>query len=338
MKIIVFEPPEFPLLYPLTYFRPVFELRCGALTLRQKVQEKFPDCELHLETRDALVEVSTATYGSGAVNSEERLRFDDDVLLVSGTAILSGPAADYSARETVATTEEGAFIWAYLRQDSLEGLAVESARDLAWEAARRLAPRVGDDILIRYPWDLIWHNAAQIRADFRDAFGPATEGAVDERAAVYGPAENLFVGQGAEVEPWTFIDCREGPVIIGPGAVVHAYSSIEGPAFIGAEAELFRACIREGTSVGPVCRVGGEVEESIIHGYSNKYHTGFLGHSYVGEWVNLGALTVNSDLRNDYATVPVHIDGRSVDSGLMKVGAFIGDHTKTSIGTALNTG
>ena len=88
-----------------------------------------------------------------------------------------------------------------------------------------------------------------------------------------------------------------------------------------------------------MCRIGGEVEESIIQGYSNKYHDGFLGHAYVGEWVNLGALTTNSDLKNDYTTVSV-VAGRqdAIDTGSTKVGSLIGDHTKTSIGTLLNTG
>ncbi len=92
-------------------------------------------------------------------------------------------------------------------------------------------------------------------------------------------------------------------------------------------------------SIGPVCRVGGEVEDSIIHGYSNKYHDGFLGHAYVGQWVNLGALTTNSDLKNDYSEVKITLDGRTqLSTGSTKVGALIGDHAKTSIGTLLNTG
>jgi hypothetical protein len=102
---------------------------------------------------------------------------------------------------------------------------------------------------------------------------------------------------------------------------------------------LLGAKCREGNSIGPVCRIGGEVEESIIQGYSNKYHDGFLGHAYVGEWVNLGALTTNSDLKNDYSDVSVMLDGKhAIDTGSRKVGSLIGDHTKTSIGTLLNTG
>ena len=89
---------------------------------------------------------------------------------------------------------------------------------------------------------------------------------------------------------------------------------------------------------GPQCRIGGEVEASIIHGHSNKYHDGFLGHSYIGEWVNLGAGTHNSDLRNDYGEVTMTVGGLRVRTGLTKVGCFIGDHTKTGLGTLFNTG
>ena len=94
----------------------------------------------------------------------------------------------------------------------------------------------------------------------------------------------------------------------------------------------------DGQAVGPVCRIGGEVEHSIVHGYSNKYHEGFLGHSYVGEWVNLGAITSNSDLRNDYGEVFVPLQGDPVATGQAKVGCFLGDHTRTGLGSMLNTG
>ena len=100
----------------------------------------------------------------------------------------------------------------------------------------------------------------------------------------------------------------------------------------------FGAKIRAGTTLGPDCRVGGEVEASILHGYTNKYHEGFLGHSYVGEWVNLGAGTHNSDLRNDYGEVTITVRGQPVRTGCNKVGCFVGDHTKTGLGTLLNTG
>ena len=109
------------------------------------------------------------------------------------------------------------------------------------------------------------------------------------------------------------IDAEHGPVYIDEDVEVHPFTRIEGPCYVGKKSILLGAKCREGNSIGPICRVGGEVEESIIQGYSNKYHDGFLGHAYVGEWVNLGALTTNSDLKNDYSTVSVILDGREAD-------------------------
>jgi UDP-N-acetylglucosamine diphosphorylase / glucose-1-phosphate thymidylyltransferase / UDP-N-acetylgalactosamine diphosphorylase / glucosamine-1-phosphate N-acetyltransferase / galactosamine-1-phosphate N-acetyltransferase len=135
------------------------------------------------------------------------------------------------------------------------------------------------------------------------------------------------------------LDAEHGPIYIDEGAEIHPFTRIEGPCYVGPGTILLGAKCREGNSFGPMCRVGGEVEESIVQGFSNKYHDGFLGHAYVGEWVNLGAGTTNSDLKNDYSDVSVSLDGHtSIRTGSTKVGALIGDHAKTSIGTLFNTG
>jgi UDP-N-acetylglucosamine diphosphorylase/glucosamine-1-phosphate N-acetyltransferase len=134
------------------------------------------------------------------------------------------------------------------------------------------------------------------------------------------------------------LDAREGPIFIGERVTIQPHTRVSGPCYIGEDCVLVGGKVAGGSSIGPVCRIGGEVEQSVFLGYSNKYHEGFLGHSYVGEWVNLGALTTNSDLKNNYGPVKVVVDGSLTDSGLAKVGAFLGDHVKTGIGTLLNTG
>jgi UDP-N-acetylglucosamine diphosphorylase/glucosamine-1-phosphate N-acetyltransferase len=187
-------------------------------------------------------------------------------------------------------------------------------------------------------WDLIPHNPEAIGVDFKAAGRFGIDGIFSDHAAVWGPEDQVYVAHSAEVQPFVCIDTTGGPVTIDEGAVINPQTRIEGPAYIGPKTQIVGGKIREGCSFGPVCRVGGEVEESIIHGYSNKYHDGFLGHAYVCEWVNLGALTTNSDLKNDYGTVQVWLKGDLVDTDDTKVGSFIGDHTKTSIGTILNTG
>ncbi|MBS3764390.1 MAG: hypothetical protein KGZ25_13915, partial [Planctomycetes bacterium] len=209
---------------------------------------------------------------------------------------------------------------------------------IAQQALEQLPSEKVLDILIQYPWDLVHHSPDQITSDFREYCTPQRKSDPLKGAKMIGPKENIYIGENVELQPHTWIDCREGPVMIDNGVKISAHTSVEAPAYIGTKTQIFEGKIREGCSIGPVCRVGGEVEESIIHGYSNKYHTGFLGHSYVCEWVNLGALTTNSDLKNDYSNVKLYLNGESTDSGQMKVGSFIGDHTKTSIGTMLNTG
>jgi len=339
MKIVFFEDAHFASLYPLVYLRPVFELRCGAFSVRERIGRMFAGAAQYFETRDLLEAVSVESYGRKFVNSPDALRADDDVLLVNGGAILTGTPQSYVSEEGAALSEDGELIWAFLRAETIGKAEANSVAELALKAAE-LVPtrRVEEDFLVRYPWDLISRNAEQIERDFRQFFQPAMNSQPMNGAEIAGERENLFIGEGTEIQPHTFIDCRQGPVIISGGVTVHAHTSIQGPTFIGEDTRLFEAKIREGCSIGHVCRVGGEVEETIIHGHANKYHTGFLGHSYVCEWVNLGALTVNSDLKNDYSTVQVYCNGRLMDTGSIKVGSFIGDHTKTGIGTALNTG
>ncbi len=158
-----------------------------------------------------------------------------------------------------------------------------------------------------------------------------------EGVTILGSKGEVHIDPTARVEPLVLIDTRKGPVIIDREAQIQAFSRLEGPCYIGPATQVFAGRIK-GSSIGPQCRIGGEVEASIVHGHSNKAHDGFLGHSYIGEWVNLGAGTQTSDLRNDYAKVTMVVEGQKVDTGLLKVGSFIGDHTKTSINTLFNTG
>lgn len=336
MKIVIYEDGSFANFYPLVYLRPIFDLRCGVFTLREKIAKKFPDCSIYLEPRGLLTDVVAEKYGAESL--ADLTGINDDVLLVNARAILTDAPGAYGEVEGAARAPSGEVIWAFVRADTLSDLGGETAAQLAESVADRCGADETDDVLLEYPWDLVLRNAEEIQADFAHYAEKAGQHELHPQVAVEGSQEDLFVADDAEVQPFTYIDCREGPVIIEKGVTVRAHSSIEGPAYIGPDTQLMEAKVREGSSLGPVCRAGGEIEESIMHGYANKYHTGFLGHSYVCPWVNLGALTTNSDLKNDYSEVSVRLNDEPMKTGSMKVGAFIGDHTKTSIGTTFNTG
>src|SRR5262249_48802392 len=181
-----------------------------------------------------------------------------------------------------------------------------------------------------YLWDLIEHNPRALSDDlpwFRSLYRPQPRPAW---MGVVGPEEGLAIHPEASVEPFVVADTRGGPVLIDRGAVVHSFSRLEGPCYVGRESLILGAKLRGG-SIGPKCRVGGEVEASILLGHSNKYHDGFLGHSYLGEWVNVAAGTQVSDLRNDYGPVRVTVNGARVATGLNKIGSVLRDHPNTGL-------
>ncbi len=186
-------------------------------------------------------------------------------------------------------------------------------------------------------WDLMNSNPDVLRGDYGLA-GYAGNGVSRKDVTISGDDTQVYIEDDVVFEPYVFIDATEGPVVIGAGSRINSFSRIEGPCVIGRECSILGAKIRSGTSIGACCRIGGEIEQSIFHGYGNKYHDGFIGHSYIGEWVNMGALTTNSDLKNNYTNVKVYTPGSRKKTGLKKAGCFMGDFVKTSIGTLINTG
>jgi UDP-N-acetylglucosamine diphosphorylase/glucosamine-1-phosphate N-acetyltransferase len=150
---------------------------------------------------------------------------------------------------------------------------------------------------------------------------------------------SIRMGTNVSIAPSVVLDGTKGSITIDDGVVIQPHSSIIGPVYIGKNSLIKSGTkIFGGTTIGPMCKVGGEIENSIILGYSNKQHDGYLGHSYLGEWCNLGAGTNTSDLRNDYGNVSVKIDNQNIDTGSMFVGLLMGDHSKSAIGTQFNTG
>jgi UDP-N-acetylglucosamine diphosphorylase/glucosamine-1-phosphate N-acetyltransferase len=185
--------------------------------------------------------------------------------------------------------------------------------------------------------DLVANNEAQLNDDL--APGPlASPSPVPSHVTSLnaGP-DQLRVSGHVTFEPGVVIDCTHGPVCFEDGVTVRAFTRIAGPAWIGPGTTLLGGSYAA-VSIGPACRVRGEIEASIFLGYSNKAHDGFIGHAVIGRWVNLGALTTNSDLKNNYGTVRIATPDGERDTGQRKVGCFLGDHVKTAIGTLLNTG
>ena len=326
---------------PLTYMRAVFDLRAGRYTLFGRARALLGHVD-HVYVRPLLARVYREDRGL----SVNPLEVEDSLLLVNPLYALDPsfrePLRRLSSKPGRMLVQGGRVAAAHLPRGladkvtgELPGLDASGLYSLLKGEVEELELRGVEPV--DYPWELVLRNTGLLAADL-DGGGVELLGDVDETVRVLGRSR-VYVSERAVVEPYVVLDARRGPVYIDRGAVVHSFAYIEGPAYVGPGSHVMPgARLREGSNIGPICRVGGEVEESIVHGYSNKYHDGFLGHAYVGEWVNLGALTTNSDLKNTYGTVRVRVDGHVVDTGRRKVGALIGDMAKTSIGALIYTG
>jgi UDP-N-acetylglucosamine diphosphorylase / glucose-1-phosphate thymidylyltransferase / UDP-N-acetylgalactosamine diphosphorylase / glucosamine-1-phosphate N-acetyltransferase / galactosamine-1-phosphate N-acetyltransferase len=335
MRICIFEDNGVALLEPLALTRPAFALWCGARTLLDRQRAIAGAAQVGLWVRPELVELCRQQYPDLPVNDEGWLQ--------------QGPAVLVNARwlpdeATALTTVTGVGLVqgqvATMAMDAGEAPPAEPDALQRWILGwrRRLPQREAGGLLLDYLWDHVDRNGAMLGRDAAWFRATRTPQPTPAQVAVVGPSEQLIVAEDAELEPFVTVDTRQGPVLIDRGAVVHSFTRLEGPCYLGPGTHVFGAKVRGGTTLGPVCRIGGEVEASIVQGFSNKVHDGFLGHSYVGEWVNLAAGTQTSDLRNDYEAVRVYIAGQRRSTGRTKVGAYIGDHTKTALGSLLNTG
>ncbi|UCF79366.1 MAG: hypothetical protein JSW03_03710 [Candidatus Eiseniibacteriota bacterium] len=341
--VCIFEDRGFAGFEPLVYTRAVFELRCGILSLWEKmVRDYEEEVELFCLVRPHLAET---LRGRLPFSVNELDSFSGETMLFVNGRLLAPPALSQLLPlegKPARFVSDGELI--AFRVDGAE--ACDKYADPRFFLEARSTDSVAADLpatevkatLVEFTWELVFNNPGQIGVDFDDSRqGGKIEGEVDERTVVYNSGA-VHVSPGARVDAGVVIDARGGPVFIGTDARVSSFTRIEGPCSIGDGTFLVGGRITGGCSFGPCCRIGGEVEQSIIQGYSNKYHEGFVGHSYIGEWVNLGALTTNSDLKNTYRNVSVPVDGRPVDTKMLKVGSFIGDFTKTGIGTLLDTG
>jgi UDP-N-acetylglucosamine diphosphorylase/glucosamine-1-phosphate N-acetyltransferase len=323
--------------YPLAYSRPLWELRCGIRSLAEKIAARLKLSDIACFVPDYIAPAYRQKT-AWPVNDLSKLS-GDDLYILDGRVKADGLEAAVKGAPEVVLDTDGNILYARIDRAGAAKLPCDSIEAFLACAAQTLPKSPRTLATWNYTWDLVLSNPDEIRKDFASLGRSGIEGTVEQPNAVRGGRKDAYIAPGALIHPMVVIDAEHGPVYLDEGVQVHPFTRIEGPCYIGKKSILLGAKCREGNSIGPMCRIGGEVEESIVQGYSNKYHDGFLGHAYVGEWVNLGALTTNSDLKNDYTSVSVMLDGkRSVDTGSHKVGSLIGDHTKTSVGVFLNTG
>lgn len=345
MKVCIVEDQGYKALYPLTKTRPVFGLRCGRFTLEERILKVLaPHTQtVHYLMRPELEQV-WKLKNKAVTGISFGIPGDGDRLIINGRVLFR----DVALEKLLAKAEQTeSMIW--LVDDTWGAVylpgnfgAVPDNALIDGKFDTGLFSKQGylDLKVIKYPWDLVTHNSAMIREDFsflssrlnRLRYPP-----LPKQVAIMG-GKSLIIGKYSEIYPFITFDTTLGPVIVGDNVTIESGAFIKGPVSIGNNCLISaNTKLYPNTTLGDTCKLGGEISHSIIHGFSNKHHSGFLGNSYIGEWVNLGAGTNNSNLKNNYNTITVHLNGEQVETGSQFIGLFMGDHSRTAIGARFNT-
>ncbi len=306
-------------LLPLTFTRPISELRVGILTIKEK-WEKYLNAKASYYTEQYLqikypLDAGPENY---VINS---------VILPNETIIQTLKNAPAN---TVFTGKEGNFLFGKLDKENFDPQNITKNKTAIYD---------GEITRIEHLWDIYRLNDKEIAADFKLLTSNAESAKISSTNTVFSPGR-IFIHPTAQVE-CAILNPLDGYIYIGPGATIMEGTTVRGSLAMCEHSVLkMQAKIYGATTLGPYCKVGGEVNNSVLTGYSNKAHDGFLGNAVIGEWCNFGADTNNSNLKNNYKNVKVWDYSKEsfIDTGLQFAGLFMGDHSKTGINTMLNTG
>lgn len=326
MNLIFFDHPEIrQQLLPLTFTRPVAALRVGILTITEKWKHYFPGSTSsyltapYLRGKFPLQQSSSNLMVNGAVCPNKEL-YEAIQNLSEGESLVKDEVliACRCSKETLPEFEKG----------------FKNEGDL-------IVPFEGSFFtLIDQLWQIFSQNGTEIKADFALLTDKRKSAAIRDPHTRTYKEENIFVEDGASIKA-AILNAENGPIYIGKGAVVQEGAIIKGPFALCEHAQVNSgARMRGDTTIGPYSKVGGEINNSVILGYSNKGHEGFLGNSVLGEWCNIGADTNNSNLKNNYADVKLWNYKKEgfVNTGRQFCGLIMGDHSKCGINTMFNTG
>jgi UDP-N-acetylglucosamine diphosphorylase/glucosamine-1-phosphate N-acetyltransferase len=320
MNYILFDSFHREALLPFAYTRPVADIRVGILTIREKWEK--------------LLGVKTSTLTEDYLSVKYPLVKKDNNVLINGsvlpTAKLVQEVKALKQGETLSKDDQ--VIAMYLDPEDIDMTGdSDSVEDIVSEQ---------DFLQIRNTWDIFYHNGRTIVSDFELLTKGRKSQPVSKTNFVIGDPKLIFIEEGAVVE-FAFLNTKQGPIYIGNDAEVMEGAKIKGPFALCEHAVVkMDAKIYAGTTIGPHSKAGGELNNVVILGYSNKGHDGFMGHSVIGEWCNIGADTNTSNLKNTYDNVRLwsYPEESFVNTGLQFCGLMLGDHSKCGINTMFNTG
>ncbi len=337
MQLILFEDEGVERFRPLLHLKPVYHLRCGMRSLREKFESALK-LTVTLHVRRPLQEVLREENPTSLVNEMQ----SDDVLFVNGRAICDKSLA------TKIQSEQFEFGKAYFNGGQLVAFRTNPKEFFAdglpnLIEAKFISERMPvvqvDGTLVSFMWDLIRLHPIEFKREAKEEKRFGMNFGKVHPSAVLVNESRIFIDEGAEIKAGAVLDADEGYIYISRNATILPNAVLMNNVFVDEGATVkIGAKIYSNVYIGKASKVGGEVEDCIIEPFANKQHDGFLGHSYISSWCNLGADTNNSDLKNNYSTVRMNVGGKEIDTKMQFLGVMMGEHSKSGINTMFNTG
>ncbi len=341
MQLVIVEDTGYRNLLPLTATRPVFDLICGSLSLGDRIKRYLSQKKSNYIIRDELRNIFLE-HNPGVMVNEQ---VDGDTLYVNGRVIWNDELAK-TIKQTIRSQKKYTLFqsgdeWVAVYTDEPVSLSNEVFKAHPIQLPDGYIEKDVNARVAAYPWDIIDANGDCIKEDFNyrsKRIRKKIQGKVHS-GAVLTRKRDIIIGKGTVVNPYVVVNASKGPVMIGDNVTIEPHAYLKGPLWVNTKSVVKAgARIYGGSSIGYNCRAAGEISSTIMHSYSNKAHEGFLGHSYIGQWINIGADTNNSNLKNDYGLIRVMINGTPVETGKQFFGMVMGDHSRTGINTMINTG
>lgn len=353
MKVLIFEDDSYESLYPLSTLSSVFEIKCGVFTLQEKIENALgKKYEISLHCRTQLANYLSEIFPDYNVN---RL-YNDAYLFLNGRVVFNGGSLRSIINklpENSLVVEDKTVIAAKISKkeiNSLKSRIEDTVNDntLSSDDFSELEIVNGEEIfgrnsdsfyVLMFPWDAIKIFNETLDEELRYLLRKKRTILKKFRGVSFINEKKIQISKGVNVYPNVVLDAGSGEIFIDEGTTIEPFSYIRGPVYVGKDCvvksgtKLYGPC-----SIGKHSKISGEISHSLFHSYVNKQHAGFFGHSYVGEFVNIGADTTTSNLKNNYSKIKVQFRGNIVDTGMQFLGSIVGDHSKLGINTLINTG
>lgn len=346
-QILIYDNVDYQSFYPFSVMHPAWELRAGALRIFEKYKLLYPDANLCFYSENAKILHNFLNIYGIEKNHLLKLNtlivpasFNPSIAQINILNDFYSAHKKQSGEQSFVLNINGNHRILYLMKHDID----ESETDFN-HLVNKLSNNTfasaeySTDNIINSLWEMIDSTGKFITEDIQFFRSYAAPDKSNLQLVSYSDESSIYMGKNVKIEPFVFLDTSLGEIFIDDGSVIMSHSLIQGPCYIGKNCIIKSgAKIYHNTSIGEFCKIGGEVENSVFQSYSNKQHDGFIGHSFISEWVNLGAGTNNSDLKNTYSSISIEIANNKINTGKMFLGMLMGDHSKSAIGSRFNTG